>query len=353
MYGPTAMNETTTTAGTATKMNENTNQQLPPPTANPVITTTTATTATTTTLQPMMNSVKSEEVINQLTVPQSSSSNVQLVSGRRSPLFELLDVYDTSRCVIPNITMCRHSRHRAYSPASMESIKRCEQMHNLKNCAKYGQDGIYLLAVHLFLVSPQGNLLMQQRSNDIDYAGMWDCGVTGHVRCRETSLQALKRELEEELGLRDDELWSRIEQEPPIQITYGKYHINVYVVVWNGVEHFVREQHACDASCFSTSVCRDVQCIKLMHWREYKRMIEERHPAYYYADLQESGYHWVFQEIERKLSEVNSQAQVNMMQSQQQVDGQQQGVQGSKSTEADIGRATVFSQPQIQIVPPR
>ncbi len=57
-------------------------------------------------------------------------------------------------------------------------------------------------AVHLYLFDKANNLLLQRRSDHVDhYPGMFSISVTGHVDAGEGSLEAVKRELQEELGI--------------------------------------------------------------------------------------------------------------------------------------------------------
>lgn len=58
--------------------------------------------------------------------------------------------------------------------------------------------------VHLHVYSPDGALLLQKRSDNKDIQpGRWDTSVGGHVDYGETIIDALRREVSEELGLTD------------------------------------------------------------------------------------------------------------------------------------------------------
>ena len=56
--------------------------------------------------------------------------------------------------------------------------------------------------VHVFLFTPEGDLLIQKRSADrSQYASLWDCSVSEHVKAGESYPEAAGRGLREELGL--------------------------------------------------------------------------------------------------------------------------------------------------------
>jgi isopentenyldiphosphate isomerase len=58
--------------------------------------------------------------------------------------------------------------------------------------------------VHLHLYNSKGELFLQKRSKTKDLLpGMWDTSVGGHVSPGESMEEALRRETEEELGLKD------------------------------------------------------------------------------------------------------------------------------------------------------
>ena len=63
-------------------------------------------------------------------------------------------------------------------------------------------DGKIHRAVHLYLFDTNKQILIQKRSLNSDhYPGFWSISLTAHVNAGETSGQALRRELEEELGI--------------------------------------------------------------------------------------------------------------------------------------------------------
>ncbi len=56
--------------------------------------------------------------------------------------------------------------------------------------------------VHVLLFTTDGHMLIQKRSPDRkQYASLWDCSVSEHVKAGESYLEAAHRGLDEELGL--------------------------------------------------------------------------------------------------------------------------------------------------------
>ena len=63
--------------------------------------------------------------------------------------------------------------------------------------------GLWHRGVHVLLFTEEGYLLIQKRSADRkQYASLWDCSVSEHVQSGEVYLEAARRGLEEELGVR-------------------------------------------------------------------------------------------------------------------------------------------------------
>jgi isopentenyldiphosphate isomerase len=64
------------------------------------------------------------------------------------------------------------------------------------------QLGLWHRTVHVWIVTPTGNLLMQRRGPNMDtHPNHWDISSAGHISAGETSLQGVQREMSEELGL--------------------------------------------------------------------------------------------------------------------------------------------------------
>ncbi len=68
--------------------------------------------------------------------------------------------------------------------------------------SKAHRTGLWHRAVHIWVYTPQGMLLLQLRSkNKLLYPGVWDVSAAGHVSAGESVISSALRELEEELGI--------------------------------------------------------------------------------------------------------------------------------------------------------
>jgi len=68
----------------------------------------------------------------------------------------------------------------------------------------HGNPSLLHMVVHVLVFNTKGELLLQKRSMDKDVApGRWDTSVGGHVNAGEVVADAVMREMEEELGIKD------------------------------------------------------------------------------------------------------------------------------------------------------
>ena len=68
------------------------------------------------------------------------------------------------------------------------------------------EDGDYHRSVHIWIINDNKEILVQKRHPKKEtYANLWAISVAGHVRSGEESMDAIKRELKEELGQKVDE----------------------------------------------------------------------------------------------------------------------------------------------------
>jgi len=70
----------------------------------------------------------------------------------------------------------------------------------------HGNPSLIHRVVHVLVFNKKGDLLLQKRSLNKDVApGKWDTSVGGHINPGENTLEAAKRETEEELGIKNCE----------------------------------------------------------------------------------------------------------------------------------------------------
>jgi isopentenyldiphosphate isomerase len=72
----------------------------------------------------------------------------------------------------------------------------------IKTKAEVHRDGDWHVAAHVWIVTPDGRVLLQRRSTEKEnWPGYWDVSAAGHVSAGETAAEAAVRETFEELGL--------------------------------------------------------------------------------------------------------------------------------------------------------
>lgn len=77
-----------------------------------------------------------------------------------------------------------------------------EIINTLPRSAIHGNPSLMHRVVHVLVFNRRGELLLQKRSMNKDVApGKWDTSVGGHIDAGETISEAVKREMEEELGI--------------------------------------------------------------------------------------------------------------------------------------------------------
>jgi len=71
-----------------------------------------------------------------------------------------------------------------------------------KERGKVHRDGDWHRAVHVWLYTPQGEFVLQQRSEKKDtFPGKWDVSVGGHVTSGDSVMHTVLKETQEELGV--------------------------------------------------------------------------------------------------------------------------------------------------------
>lgn len=101
---------------------------------------------------------------------------------KESKSMEYLDIYDKDKNLIG------------------KKIERYQSRDDLK-------DGEYFLFEQAWIINFNNQILLTRRAPNKKYGGIWE-PTSGHVRSGETNLDGIKRELEEELGLKivEDEI---------------------------------------------------------------------------------------------------------------------------------------------------
>ncbi len=95
---------------------------------------------------------------------------------KESKIMEYLDIYDKDKKL------------------TGKKIERYQSRDDLK-------DGEYFLFEQAWVINSNNQILLTRRAPNKKYGGIWE-PTSGHVQSGETSLEGIKRELEEELGLK-------------------------------------------------------------------------------------------------------------------------------------------------------
>lgn len=124
-------------------------------------------------------------------------------------------------------------------------------------------------AIHLYLFNSSNALLMQKRSQNVDhFKEFYSISLTGHVNAGESSYQALKRELKEELGLHAENL--------SIQFLFSfkqNFIINSYI------DNQFNDIYACFLELNIGDLCFDKHAIidlKIVSLKEIKILLDKK-----------------------------------------------------------------------------
>ncbi len=93
------------------------------------------------------------------------------------------------------------------------------------------REGLIHRSVHVWFFNPEKGLLLQKRSSTrAAYPNHWDISASGHISAGQTSLEAAKRETEEELGVTppDDAFCFLFTLEEHIILNAGTYISNEF-----------------------------------------------------------------------------------------------------------------------------
>lgn len=111
------------------------------------------------------------------------------------------------------------------------------------------EQGLLHRGVHVLLFTPEGDLLIQKRSADrSQYASLWDCSVSEHVKASESYEQAAERGLQEELNIRGISLRPLVK----FKLNYGQSDNEISIVFEGHTD--------------STDIYHDPVEIESIHW---------------------------------------------------------------------------------------
>ena len=124
-------------------------------------------------------------------------------------------------------------------------------------------------AVHLYLFDKENNLLVQRRSIKTDhYPNLFSISLTGHIDAGESSMQALKREIKEELNLDASlmnlEFLFSFRQDAILNANYIDKQFNDVYACWHS---FKLNDIKFDSN--------DISEIKLIPFSEFKSIVED------------------------------------------------------------------------------
>lgn len=157
------------------------------------------------------------------------------------------------------------------------------------------RDGDWHRVVHVWLVNPHGELLIQKRSMKKEaHPGMWDISCAGHVSWGETALEAAEKELSEELGvgfpvdaLKGAHLLSHRNSSVLNNGTYINNEIVELFLVpipdWPIAKYTLQKE--------------EVDEVRYIHWRELERALRHRDPAFVQCNVEDAYFGTFFRQL--------------------------------------------------------
>ncbi len=122
------------------------------------------------------------------------------------------------------------------------------------------KDNDYTLGVHVWILNSNKHILLQKRSqNKHTCPGMWDM-TGGRVRAGESSVNAMKRELQEELGIVIDTSELQFLFRLPAQKNNKPMFLDVYLLEKDiNLDELELQQEEVEEACY-------IPCDHLYHW---------------------------------------------------------------------------------------
>jgi len=137
-------------------------------------------------------------------------------------------------------------------------------------------------AVHLYLFNKVNDLLLQRRPESADhYPGMLSISVTGHVDAGESSLEAVRRELREELGLnakdKDFKFLFSSRRDAALSPTYVDRQINDIYACW--IDFDIKN------ITFDRTEVSEIKCVSISNFEKMVEASSENIAPVYSDDL--------------------------------------------------------------------
>lgn len=157
------------------------------------------------------------------------------------------------------------------------------------------RDGDWHRVVHVWLVNPHGELLIQKRSMKKEaYPGLWDISCAGHVSWGESALDAAEKELSEELGVgfAPDELKAaHLLSHRNSSVLNGGTYINNEIV-----ELFLVPIPDWPLAKYRLQA-DEVDEVRYIHWRELERALRAKDPAFVGCNVEDAYYGTFFAKL--------------------------------------------------------
>jgi len=134
------------------------------------------------------------------------------------------------------------------------------------------RDGDWHRAVHVWIITPKGDLIIQKRSRNKDsHANMWDISSAGHVPAGLSGIKAAKKEVEEELGvkLKESDFEYLFTLKHKIIINNGIFINNCFCDVYLVESVKINKGNI-------TIQKEELEDIKFIHFRELEKTIKEK-----------------------------------------------------------------------------
>jgi isopentenyldiphosphate isomerase len=158
------------------------------------------------------------------------------------------------------------------------------------------RDGDWHRSVHVWIITPTGEVLIQRRSSDRDsYPNMWALSTSGHIAAGNNSIATAIKEVHEELGLEvgERDLEQMFTAKNQRVLNDGAFLDNEF----NDFYLIVK-----DLAVSSLSIQKEeLSEVKLMPFRDLRKIIENKTPGF----IQEKEHARLFEELDVRFKGTN------------------------------------------------